>query len=106
MQIESVQRQFTRMIDTSGILPYRERLEKLKLTTLLERRMSDDLIETFRITSPCDIVSYGKQLYNVSRSGMKLKYTRRSTQLLYSDFLPNRVLVYWNKIPGEVKSAE
>ena len=36
---------------------------------------------------------------------MKLKYTRRSTQL-DSDYLPNRVLVYWNKIPGGVKSAE
>ena len=105
MQIKSLQRQFTRMIDTVGTMQYRERLKKLKLTTLLERRIRGDLIETFKITSPCDIASCGKQLYNVSRSGMKLEYTRRSTKL-DGDFLPNRILVYWNKIPGEVKSAE
>ena len=34
---------FTRMIDGVGLLPYSERLETLKLTTLIERRARGDL---------------------------------------------------------------
>ena len=36
------------MIDGVGLLPYSERLEVLKLTTLIERRMRGDLIEVFK----------------------------------------------------------
>ena len=32
-----------------SLVSYRERLEKLNLTTLLERRMRGDLIETYKI---------------------------------------------------------
>ena len=43
---------------------YRERLEKLGLTTLLERRMRSDLIETFKIIN--GISNYGRYLFNIS----------------------------------------
>ena len=49
--IEHVQRMFTRLIDGIGLLSYEERLHKLNLTTLLERRARGDLIETYRIVS-------------------------------------------------------
>ena len=48
LKIEGVQRRFTRMIDEVGLLPYSERLEVLKLTTLIERRTRGDLIEVFK----------------------------------------------------------
>ena len=57
--LEDVQRSFTRLIDGIGILPYHTRLKKLQLTTLLERRMRGDLIETFKITT--GKVDYGKE---------------------------------------------
>ena len=38
MAIENLQRKFTRLIDNIGLLPYSERLDKLGLTTLIERR--------------------------------------------------------------------
>lgn len=101
--IESVQRDFTRLIDNLWSLTYKERLVKLKLTTLLERRMRGDIIETYKILS--GKTDYGKQLYRVSRSGMKLIYTGKPGR--YRDsFLPNRVLSYWNKIPDYVKNAD
>ena len=48
LQLESVQRSFTRMVDGVGLLTYRYRLDMLKLTTLLERRVHGDLIEMFK----------------------------------------------------------
>ena len=51
LELEGVQRRFTRMIDGVGLLPYSERLETLKLTTLIERRARGDLIEVFKAKS-------------------------------------------------------
>ena len=98
LQLEEVQRSFTRLIDGIGILPYSERLMILQLTTLLERRMRGDLIETFKITT--GKVSYGKDLFRISRSGTKILKDKRGDGIL-----SNRVANYWNKIPAEVKEA-
>ena len=49
LELEAVQRSFTRMIYRLGLMKYRERLYKLNLTTLLERRVGGDLIEMFKI---------------------------------------------------------
>ena len=45
MGIEDCQRQLTKIIEGIGLLPYRQLLQRLRLTTLLERRLRDDLIE-------------------------------------------------------------
>ena len=105
LEIEGVQRSFTRLIEGIGLLTYRDRLERLSLTTLLERRMRGDLIETFKIVS--GLADYGAGLFNRSRSGRKLiarsSRTRFTTQK--SDFFSQRVLHYWNKLPENVKSS-
>eukprot|EP00116_Pleurobrachia_bachei_P004142 sb/3464404/ len=98
LKLEDVQRSFTRLIDGIGLLPYSERLRILQLTTLLERRMRGDLIETFKITS--GKVDYGKDLFRVSRSGTKILKDGRGDGVL-----SNRVANYWNKIPANVKEA-
>ena len=49
MEIEDCQRQFTGIIEGMGLFSYRPRLQRLRLTTLLERRMRGYLIETFKI---------------------------------------------------------
>ena len=43
-----------------GLLPYHQRLQRLRLTTLLERRMRGDLIETFKIIN--GFVNYGHNM--------------------------------------------
>ena len=48
IEIEDCQRQFTRIIEGIGLLPSRQRLQRLRLTILLERRMRGDLIESFK----------------------------------------------------------
>ena len=66
LELENVQRTFTRMIDNIGLLRSNERLKELGLTTLLERRARGDLIETFKILS--GNVQYGRSLFKTSRS--------------------------------------
>ena len=106
MEIENVQRRFTRLIDDVGTLPYSGRLQALKLTTLAERRNRGDLIETFKIVN--GIVDYGRNLFNKSRSGSKLLVkpsfnSHRKVREVHDSFLPHRVINFWNKLPSEVR---
>ena len=48
IELENVQRRFTRLINDIGTLSYSQRLENLNLTTLAERRIRGDLIEASR----------------------------------------------------------
>ena len=98
MKLEKVQRTVTRMINGIGLLPYKERLKELHITTLLERRYRGDILETFKIVMKH--VPYGKDLFNMSRSGYNI--VKRAGK---RHFLPNRIADYWNKIPDYVKDA-
>ena len=73
-------------------MKYRERLDKLNLTTLLERRVRGDIIEMFKIQK--DFVCYGSDLFG--RSGQTVaarskthRFTTRET-----DFFAQRVICY------------
>ena len=105
LEMEDVQRSFTRLIEGIGLWTYKERLDKLKLTTLLERRMRGDLIETFKVVS--GIADYGTNLFKQSRSGCKLiarpSFTRFTREK--SDFFSQRVLQYWNRLPRHVQDS-
>ena len=72
LAIENVQRTFTRPIDGLGLLTYEERLEKLGLTTLLERRTRGDLIDTFK--NIAGISNYGEIFLNVSKIGFEFNF--------------------------------
>lgn len=48
MEIEDCQRQFMRVTEGMGQLPYHQRLQRLRLTMLLRPRMPGDLLETFK----------------------------------------------------------
>ena len=101
MEIESVQRTFTRLIKGMDSLPYHERLRKLGLTTLLERRMRGDLIETFKILY--NFNNYGSDFFNLSTRTNNLVARPGSKNL---DFFGQRVIKYWNKLPESVKSKK
>ena len=110
LEIEGVQRRFTRLIDEIGTLPYSRRLEILNLTTLAERRARGDLIETFKAVN--NISGYDLSMFKVSRSGCNLvsrpRTNRGSTKLqkLQKSFLTERVIESWNKLPVSVKTAD
>ena len=74
-----------------------ERFEKLGLTTLLEKRMSGDLIETLKIMN-CFRYSSSKWKFTVK---VDLKKTKSVNQL---NSLVNRVNYFWNKLLNQLKS--
>ena len=108
LEIEGVQRRFTRLMNDIGTLPYSERLELLKLTTLAERRLRGDLIETFKIVN--NLVEYGSSLFHVGRSGKNIivrpDCNISSVRKLRNRFLSNRVVNYWNQLPVDIKLSE
>ena len=81
-------------------LTYKQRLEKLNMTTLLERRMRGDLIETFKILNGFN--NYGQNLFHRSSRTGNLTYRSDNTNI---DFFSNRVIKYWNKLPESVKNV-
>ena len=107
MKLEDVQRQYTRLIDGVGLLKYEDRLNRLGLTTLLERRARGDLIEAFRIQS--GIANYGGNLFNyndnATRRGLHLVFGSTSSAANAHDFFSKRVVNYWNKLPHYIKSS-
>ena len=99
LDIEAVQRTFTRVIEGMADLNYKQRLEKLNMTTLLERRMRGDLIETFKILNGFN--NYGSTFFKQSDRTKHLIY--RPSKAKNTDFFSDRVLQYWNKLPEHVK---
>ena len=78
LDIEAVQRTFTRVIDGMSGLNYESRLKSLGMTTLLERRMRGDLIETFKILN--GFSNYGKEFFNLSeRTGNLVSRQNKSS---------------------------
>ena len=83
-----------------GTLPYSQHLMELNLTTLAERRLRGNLIETFRVVN--GHVDYGHNVFNVSKFGNKLiakslKEGDTTIEKLLKSFLPERIRNYWNK---------
>ena len=60
LELESIQRRFTLLANGKFLSPYSDRLAKMKLTTLGERGIRGDIIETFKIDN--GIVDYGKNI--------------------------------------------
>ena len=108
LRIEGVQRRFTRMIDGVGQLPYSERLEILKLTTLIERRSRGDLIEVFKakngLTNINGVFKFGRSGLNLI-SSLNCYSGSAKIRKLKHNFVNERVLSYWNKLPIYVKNA-
>ena len=99
MNIESIQREVTKVIAGCEDLNYKDRLDKLNLTTLLERRMRGDLIEAYRILN--GFTDYGEDWFVVSGRTGKLIVNDRSQYK--RNFFANRVVTYYNRLPNTIK---
>ena len=83
----------------------------MKLTTLAERRIRGDLIETFKIVN--ELVDYGQNVFGLSRSGRNIvsksynsdRCVNPEVKKLRSNFIPERVKLYWNGLPAYVKNS-
>ena len=79
------------------------------MTTLGERRIRGDLIETYKVIT--GKVEYGKDIFKLSRSGnniiSKINNSAPSEICkIRKSFLPERIRNYWNNLPVHVKMSE
>ena len=79
------------------------------LTTLAERRIRGDLIETFKIIN--SLVDYGKGIFKLSQSGKNIIAEKsfsasKNIEKLRMSFLPGRIKDYWNSLPLFVKLSK
>ena len=112
-KIEGVQRRATKYIPGMSNLTYPERLKKLKLPTLMYRRLRGDLIEVYKIMKPIydskvrpvltkqkDVATYtGLRGYTTNlypRLGQKA--IRKQSSI--------RVVEHWNSLPIEVQTCD
>lgn len=99
--LERVQRRVTKIPIDLQDLPYESRLKKLKLTTLKERRLRGDLIETYKITSGyywCNLEVFTFSQAENLRGHNKKLLKERCNKLLRRNFLTNRVVYSWNRL--------
>ena len=98
MELESVQRRFTRLVDGIDLLPYKDRLKKLRITTIIERRARGNIIELLKIFR--GLRSYESSLFKFPRSGMNIVLTKNASNINTFQIM---VAKYWNKISDDVK---
>ena len=109
--IEGVQRRATRMVPELKHLSYEERLDKLKLTTLEERRARGDMIETYKIITGKEKVNPRKFFQMVpDREGPRARDKKIFKQQVKKDVrlhsFTQRVNNGWNSLTNNMVNAE
>ena len=106
--IEQVQQRATKLIPAIRNLSYENRLRKLELTTLKDRRLKGDLIQMFKIMNKmdkCDRYNRFKIVSNQVR-GHCFKYLKEITRQPYREnFFYNRIVNILNQLSSEIVEA-
>ena len=117
IRIESLQRRATRLVPSLSEKPYAERLKELSLPTLEYRRIRQDLLLLWSITTKnicLDQKTYcytcpGKMMLQPTLShrtrGHSLKYQIQQHQSHRSHFFSSRVIPIWNKLQDKTVTA-
>jgi hypothetical protein len=108
-ELEDVQRRATRQIPSLKGLDYGERLKRLRLPTLEQRRRRGDMVEVFKILSGCydiDSAKFFAKTQNHRTRGHTLKLEKtRSRTMQRQQVFSQRVVNDWNALPEEVVTA-
>jgi len=108
--LERVQRKATKLVRGFEKIEYSERLERLGLTTLEERRRRGDLIEVYKILSGKERIEADQffkpapKEHDLRGNSMKL-YQQRSRLDIRKHFFSQRVVASWNRLPQDIISA-
>ena len=110
--LERVQRRATKIVPALRNLPYEERLRRLNLTTLEERRIRGDMIETYKLLSGKEDINPDKFFTKARvrgdldlRHNMKL-YKPRPNKDGRKFFVTHRVIEPWNLLSKDVVEVE
>ena len=98
------------MIPELRHLPYEERLKRLNLITLEQRRLRGDLIEVFKLVKGFEDMDY-KKLFkihdiNITRGHSYKFFTPHARLDVRKQFFSIRVIKHWNRLPDKAVNAE
>lgn len=108
--LEKVQRRATKLVFALRNCSYEDRLVKLGLTTLEERRRRGDLIEAYKIITGKEKVRI-EDFFNFHQSNYELRghqyklVTKRSRLEVRRNYFSQRVVGPWNRLPSHVVEA-
>ena len=105
--LEDVQRRATKLVVGMRNLDYSDRLKRLGMTTLEERRLRGDLIETYKIMSEKERIKKEQFFtFNQTGRGHKWKINKprvKTTQRI--NFYSQRIINPWNKLNERIISC-
>jgi hypothetical protein len=113
--IESIQRRATKMIPGFKELEYEDRLRKLKLPTLVYRRLRGDMIETFKVLKGVYDKEVTHGMLKLRKDVVRREGGRNHDLSLFQNFskrnvrkyfFSNRICNTWNNLPVHVIQAE
>jgi ribonuclease P/MRP protein subunit RPP40 len=111
--LENVQRRATKQVKQLKNLSYEERLEKLNLPTLEERRTRGDLIQFFKFNSKINTINWHQEpTIDVSSRPKRNSNQNRlvrpppATRPQRENFFTYRVATHWNSLPQEIIKSE
>lgn len=106
--LEKLQQRATKLVSSLKDLTYIDRLKKLKLPSLIHRRLRGDMIQTFKIVKGLDDCVFENFFsYSASTRGhnLKLEMPRsRTTHCLHQ--FSRRVIKTWNNLPKNVVDSK
>jgi hypothetical protein len=111
--LEQVMRRATKVISSIKHLPYEDRLQRLRLTTLEDRRLRGDLIEQFKISHQIEEVDFFiPQVQPASHGTYSLRGHSRRLERQFvrgceerHNFFTNRVVAPWNALSQSAVDA-
>ena len=109
--IENVQRHFTKRILGMKNLTYEERLENLKLPSLVYRRMRGDLIEVFKILNNIYDKVTTNSIFTLDHTNRTRAHNYKLTKnrvnsKKFQNFFSNRIINRWNKLPEAIVNSD
>jgi hypothetical protein len=108
--LEKVQRRATKLVKGLKKFSYENRLARLGLTSLADRRLRGDLIEAYKIITGKERVQM-EDFFELSHTGYNLRGHRyklaqgRSRLELRKNFFSQRVVGPWNRLPSHIVEA-
>jgi hypothetical protein len=107
-KIETIQRRASKRAPGLAALNYNDRLDRLELTSLEDRRIRGDLITQYKVMNGLEIVNwtYPPVKYGANTRGHQFRYVKElSNNSIRSNFFNNRIANIWNCLPVDVVNA-
>ena len=108
--LENIQRRATKLVPELYNLPYEDRLKKLKLFPLIDRRRRGDMITTYKMINGIVKVNCDKLLPLHNNMAMRSHHQQLNGQIVKNNtrknFFTQRIVHPWNDLSTSIISSD